>query len=542
MSKKIQKANEGLKEVENFLSKEPKLLAQMIDRRKEQSNHVLAIKSSMGKTHSYLTSVSLSWIESKVEFAKDLPLWKSGASGNSVTDKITADELQQRSPDWRRQFPVVKYLIEHDFHKFPPILIVAYKEWTNDPKHKNWAKGFATEDSVTEISLDSKGSLIDLDCKETFFYALDGQHRLMALKGLHSLRDTGLLTRKQEDGRDKKNKQKICTKDTKQKGDINVQTIKLQTLFEESMGVEIIPAVLQGEKKKDSLQRLRSIFVHVNMNAKRLAKGELALLDEDDGFSIVARWLMIEHKIFKSGDDKLRVAMKATRLTDNSPEYTTLETLVEITKKYLGQFSPFNEWHSHKDEISTRPEEKQLNKGLKRMTAYFDFLCQLKSHHALLMKRDKSASDFRQSESGDRNSDNILFRPIAQIAFAEAIGTLERERKSLKRIFSVLEKKELSGAMKLRDPQSIWFGVLCDPRDKTVRKHNSYRELCSRLLTHLLGLGTEEEEIDILTNKFRDARAIDKEEGKSEEEYTCIDLKGKQVKGEKITLPEPWLG
>ena len=75
--------------------------------------------------------------------------------------------------------------------------------------------------------------------------------------------------------------------------------------MDEVMGIEIIPAVQSRETFRESVSRLRNVFVDVNENAKRLEKGELTLLDENDAFRIVARTVMTKHPLFKGGSGRI---------------------------------------------------------------------------------------------------------------------------------------------------------------------------------------------------------------------------------------------
>ena len=53
------------------------------------------------------------------------------------------------------------------------------------------------------------------------------------------------------------------------------------------------------------------------------------------------------------------------------------------------------------------------------MAEYFDHIATIPSHVAFI--QGKQASELRKSKGGE---DNILFRPMVQIALAEAIGEL----------------------------------------------------------------------------------------------------------------------
>jgi len=528
-----------MEKIEEGIRRQQEMLLKLLDLQRDKNGHTFAINAFMGKTRSFVTSVSLKWIADNVRFAKDLPIWERNKDGEGriKIDAETLEELRQREPDWRRQLPMVRYIALREHHKFPPILVVAWKEWVNKPGEEQWIDGHAVENSVTEMPLDSKGTYIDLDCAKTNFYALDGQHRLMAILGLKDLIEHRRIDPRKQDGTLIPKKSITLDEFLQEMSDRSTENaaspeVRIQSLMNESIGIEIIPAVLKGETSPHALMRLRSIFVHVNKTAKVLLTGELALLDEDDGFAIVARRTMVKHQLLKYK----RVQTKQGQLRDSAFEYTTLETLVEIAKKYLGPKPEFKRWKiQEKTDLPFRPDDSELDEGVNCLMRYFDWLSELTSHHKLVQDHNKSSADFR----GEGDDENILFRPITQIALADAIAILEERGHKPENILQKLEEGEKESKLKLRDRASVWFGVLCDVNQKKMRKHLFYRELCTKMLLHLLGGGTREDEREDLENSFWDARRID--------EQTWVGLDGESVKSNhenerpiSLRLPKPW--
>ncbi len=508
------------------------VLARLLDEQREKRNHVMAVLAEMGDSISFVTVSTLKWVATNVRFALDLPTWKGklDPSGKMIIDAETLDELRQRAPDWRRQIPMVRYLALREHHKFPPIVVVAWKPWVHDRTAEEWIDGVAGENSVTEHALDTGHTYIDLDCEDTEFYALDGQHRLMAIQGLQTLLQSRQLDGKDQYGNIRPNKS-ILLDDiiadmhfAERKGVHPSAT--MNALMQERIGLEIIPAVMQGETYESAARRMRSIFVDVNKHAKKLTTGELALLDEENGFAVVARRTMIGHKLLYN-----RVQTKQGQLAEAAKEYTTLENLVVMAKLYLMQFSEFAHWNVGPNELFQRPDDENLESGGAKFKNFINELSKLPSHNALVMDTSKSAGDFRIE--GD--SENIFFRPIAQAALADALGYLEIVRgKDLFDVFSVLSEREEAGALQMRPHASMWCGVLCDWSGK-MQRHTRYRTLCSRLLVHLLGGGTPSDEREELENEYRNARARDA----GNDRYVGAD--GKECSGREVKLPPPWM-
>lgn len=520
---------------------ERQVFRDLLDDQRDKRNHHLAIRVKMGTTRSYITSVSLRWVAEHVRFAVDLPVWekKKDETGRIIIDEETMEDLRQREPNWSRQLPMARYIAIRNYHKFPPILVAAWKDWVNDSSSGIWVGGHASEDSVTANGLDSKSAYVDLDCEETNFYALDGQHRLMAIRGLRDLLSDRRLERKNPNGSVRAGKgitldSVIEEREMHSESKSEDAEAAIQSLMKESIGIEIIPAVLKNETERMALRRLRNIFVHVNLTAKPLTTGTLTQLDEDNGFAIVARRVMVKHALLKT---KGRVLIGQGQVKDSSFEYTTLETLVTLAEKYLGKEKPYGGWYiSEAGDLPFRPDDEELEGGVARLMDYFDLLATLPSHKELIQNHKKSSSDFRIVKAGEAPSDNILFRPIAQVALADAFHELVHgERKAdPEKIMRLLIRAENGGMLHLRDKKSVWFGVLCDAVDQRMRKTAAYRQLCTRLMIHLLGGGTPEPDArgELLT-EFRKVR-------RTADEKSCVGLNGEIIPENELELPAPW--
>ena len=536
-------------DLDDAKAREYRVLRQLLDKQLEKKEHLVALSSRMGSTDSYIASVPLEWVNNKVRFAKQLPIFKEHISekdGNISINSSTIQHLQQREPDHSRQLPMAIYLAIRKYHKFGPLTIVAYQDWVdpdvNPENSEKWGRdGRALESSLTIQSLDRNLKIINLDTMRTNYYALDGQHRLLAIQGLMQLLKTGRLEAKTKDGKSLPNKA-ITEDDLDSYYQKNAERLGLnrygyQTLLDEYMGVEIIPAVQVGETYEEATSRLRNIFVDINENAKRLEKGELTLLDENNGFRIVSRILITEHPLFKFSEG-VRVNIKSPNVTKNSDHYTTLQTVVEISREYLEVDSKFESWKSPILGDSRfgylRPEEEDIAEALRKLKTYFDALMELPSHEKMI--RGTSVKDLRSSEK----EDNILFWPIAQQALANAISYLESEKRTpLKNLIQLLSKYEKLGNLRLTAQDAPWFGVLCDPVNKNLRKTTHYQNLCSRLFVYLLGGGVEEDEKYYqLRLDFFDARKVSVEEGEAPKAYDG--QSGTLHKFDDFKLPSPW--
>ena len=537
-NKKLAKINTDIEDEEK---RHQEALQFLLNKQKKKEGHLFALTVEMGLGKSYLTSVSLQWVAGRVRFAFQLPIFDGGIQALEKP----GDYIQQRRPDWRRQLPMTTYLAARRNHKFPPLLLVAYQNWMYEKSSTNWDdKGKAKQDALNVIPLDSKAAYVDLDVEDTQYFALDGQHRLMGIKGLHDLLDGSLIARKQDGS--PSSASTITLEEIEEELDITAGTLP-KNIMSETIGIEIIPGVIKGETLKEAVSRLRNIFVDVNQNARRMSDSELALLDENDGFRIIARNLMVTHTLF---DGEKRVDDKGSQLNEKSEAYTTLDTLAECSKRYLGQFAQFGKWSlpilGIKDAGFLRPKDEELRDAGEKMGSYFDEMAKLPSHKAMI--QGEKASDMRKRRDEDEDKrHHVLFRPIVQQALAAAVSLLQNERDmDLKDIMSRLANHDNGGPdLCLSEPASPWYGVVYDPLNKVIRRGKVF-DLCVDMFTYLLGRGfSDEEQRDALKKAFFKSRKTTPEEnvgeGKDADlEGKATDLEGNPVTFDKFDLPNPW--
>ena len=524
-----------LVQIEDVLEQESKnrrALALLLDKERERQGHLVALACNMGVTRSYLASVSLEWVEQKVKYATELPIFKEYIDPESRQirlDHETASMIQQRVPDFSRQMELTLYLAARPTHKFPPLLLVVTQSWVDDPNADEWARdGVATRDSVSVRGLDSASAYVDLQIDETrdFLYAIDGQHRLMAFQGLKELLSRGHLYPKNKEGKEK-NTGRIDLDFVIEKSNGRLSRGKLQGLVGERVGVEIIPAVLKGETRTEALRRLRSVFVHVNKTARPLTKGELALLDEDDGFAVVSRAVAYSNPLFSQE----RVELKKGQLAETSSALTTLDTLKTMSKSLLIHDYPGWESDFGQKGLAVRPDEAEIDAAIDTMHSVCSKLGQIPAFAEIIA--GESPAKIRNFSDG---RGHLLARPLGQLALFEAIGHLRASAQlDMDDVVRKLIEADRSDQLRCNSKTTPWFGVVVDPFKGTMNRSKGAQTLATRLLIHLLAGGTPEKAArDELLSDFREARCVDKEREQG------IDLDGRQVPLDKIMLPKPW--
>lgn len=518
-------------------SEEKQALALLLEPYLSREDQLFVQKTQMGNTQSYLGSVSLEWLASRVHFALQLPLFRrkyDPKTNNIIRDSETVEELQQRPLDWSRQSHLAQYLAVLNNHKFPPILVVISQDWVNDPTAVEWDIDNRATVSVDDfMSLEQNDNIGLLNIEKSYsIFALDGQHRLMGIQGLMELLKTGKL---EVYNKDKKATGKPITLDDLIE-EYDLDPIALQNLAKEKIGIEIIPAVIKGETYEEARRRVRSVFVHVNRMAISLSKGQLVLLNEDDGFAIISRRLAITHPLLKDRNEKdwnSRVNWDSATIANKSTVLTTLQALQDITEGYLEHKFPHWKSKDKKNLISLRPDDKEIKTGTKLLSELFDGLAKLPSYRQLEQGiKTYELRRFKHEKGGGEG--NLLFRPVGQIALAQALGFLVfNQNFDLENIIKkLIYFDEIGGFSYMDTSQSIWYGVLYDPMKKRVQV--SGKKLASRLLIYLLGGVNDDLEKAEIRRTLAEARTI--KDAATNEEKT-IDFQGNFVNPKQVGLP-----
>lgn len=514
-------------------AKDRQALALLLDKALSRDDKLLVERTQMGGTEAYIGSVDLAWVHSHVGLAQQLPLLRDKIdkeTGRLEIDASTIDLVLQRPIDWSRQAVLATYLATTATHKFPPILVVVTRDWVDNPDADEWDKdGRAVRSVVDFEALDNarRVGLLDVSSKYSVF-ALDGQHRLIGIGGLMDLLKNSRLQPQSKEG--------------KPKGDVigldelleeyELSRAQVLSIPQERIGVEFVPAVIAGETREEARHRVSSIFVHVNLTAAPLTDGQLAQIDQDNGFAIVARRQAVAHDFLKAKSGrKPRVNFNSSTIAPKATVLTTLQTLKKMAERYIGADSRYDGWSPVKKRtVPIRPSDEHLDEATAEFGKFLDRLAQLPSYQELERGADTGA--FRRfSHEKNPGKAHMLFRPVGQIALAQAVGYLHLQRDpqmSLDDIFKKVKDYDAAGGFRMDEPGSLWWGVLYDPLKR--RMLESGRDLAARLLQYIVGGGLPS---DDEREKLRAALA----EARRTEDEKARDFDGKEVPITAIKLP-----
>lgn len=507
----------------------------LLDRLRGQSRFLVQ-RLEMGRSASYIGGVSFRWIAQNLQLFTQLPLFKKyvdAATNKFKLDEESAQDLQQRAPNWLRQPMMALYLFRQPRRKFPPMLVVVQEHWVDDPGAKEWDEGGrATRTSMPLEPLTPDASVAVLDlAKGVTSYVIDGSHRFLGIKGLEELTMTGQLLEKKADGSPGK---KSHHKDELMER-FKIQDADIAGIMDESMGVEFIPAVLKGETREEARIRVRSVFVHVNKTAQPPTKGEVAILDEDNGFAIVAKRVAFNHKLFRKDHGGDRVNWKTTALPSNSPWITTSVTIIAMVEEYLKPTGDYAAWiPASAKEIPFRPTEQDISHAVNVMTELLTRINDLPVFKEVASgTRIDTLREFSGSKEPGRG--HLLMRPIGQQILAGALGHMHNHpngpQESLNKLFTRLAAYDREGGFEgINSISSPWYGVTYDPYRGTMATDR--KQTAILLLRHLLHDALSPEQRDELLDELRAARHVT-----VDDVTMAYDWDGSTISPDRLKLP-----
>ena len=345
-----------------------------------------AVQAKMGRWQYYLVRMSMVEIAQNIRYAEEI----HGASQLSHA-------IQRNLDKNRATGDIARYLARHDDRFFGAIVVAALggdPKWhpvslEDDPKFELLGRGRLTE----------AFGVLTFDGTENY-YALDGQHRLAAIR---SLLDYTTDFRPPEHFRDE---------------EVSVLIVTPQQL----------------EDISEFIVRYRRLFGHLNRYAKAMSQYDNIIMDEDDAVAIITRRLVSQHPFFASFSESEfesgRIKMEPGRnLGSSLPYYSTLEILYEVNVRLLLSRHRRNAgWGTKQEELKVykrfRPSDEEIEALESELFVYWDALIETLP---VIREDGRRMRDHRppeQRNDGEPSQDCVLFWPVVQVMMADLARTL----------------------------------------------------------------------------------------------------------------------
>ncbi|MBI3245415.1 MAG: DGQHR domain-containing protein [Deltaproteobacteria bacterium] len=394
-----------------------------------KTTHFPCVKGMMGDWIYYVTVMSVSDIIQYVQFAEQVV-------PNRDLDSMIQREVSKRSKQ------IAEYLRTHDQRFFGSLIVAAY-----DGEPKFLPIAFA--DAPVLSQLEGKIGILQFDGSEQY-YAVDGQHRLAALKEV------------------------VTENSARYKTD------------------EISVIVICHTKDPEGMARARRLFTTVNRYAKQTAKVTNIVMDEDDGIAIISRRLVREAEFF-THRVKILNKQQASKLPSKPPKLATGEAMQASDKQYLmaiGTFYNCNEHllprslHSFFSKKQQVPDYEKLEEGYNKISQRWENLID-----NISIWCDLRDTALNLDNSRIENGGHVLARPVGIASFTKAAGeAFDKEISALDVTRCVQKFSSLN--------QIPWAGLLWNTSAKRMLAGREREKVASDVWRLLMGLQVEYEAVN----------------------------------------------
>ena len=387
-----------------------------------------AIKAHMGDWSYYIVKMRMREVATEVQF------------GSQVHNDITLDQAIQRTLNESRvKKELVSYLTGTSERFFGSLVVAAIG---GSPQF--FSISIADNPSFEMIADTMKDSfgILRFDGDQNY-YALDGQHRLKAIKSL--------------------------VHPDLEAGDHNPP----KDFANEEISVLMVVRPSEAQEK-DWLVSYRRLFSNLNRYAKPTDADTNIIMDEDDTFAILTRRLISEHGFFQARDrhqDSHRVSTKGKNLREHTSYFTTLQQLYALNETLLTTHLRANAgWGAEDSDMVDnvnkfkrfRPSECYLDDLFKELNIYWNALLDTIVDLKNLNPADAKNHSADGSEEGE-TADNLLFWPIGQEVMVDCARYLldgQFEGASQPTHEEALKILEPLGKVDWRLHQAPWRGLL----------------------------------------------------------------------------------
>ena len=340
-----------------------------------------AIRAQMGDWRYYIVRMKMREIAQEVNLAHDI-----------YKDNTLSEAVQRTLKKKRVNKDIVGYLARRSDRFFSSIVVAAMEgepSWYPVEMDTNVVPAiFANARSLRE----SFGVLSFGD--EPKYYALDGQHRVAAIKLLVS----------------------------------GAAEMNVPPGFDDDLLSVIV--VLREEHdvpEGEWMRRYRKLFSSLNRYAKATDEDTNIIMDEDDLFAILTRLLITDHRFFQAlgrERDSFRVQTEGKNLKKNAPQFTTLQTFYAVNKILLETRERTTRgWFPGGEPIDkqVRPDEEYIDQCYEELSDYWDAILET------LPDLSRPAVEMRRHDIYGLNGkfqDHLWFWPIGQELVAKLVRSL----------------------------------------------------------------------------------------------------------------------
>ena len=335
-----------------------------------------ALQGQFGDWVYYAAIMSLSEVKDRIDFAHLL-------HRNRSLGELIQRQLQDSGSGKRnRQDAIANYLQETDSRFFNAIVVGVYGGEPVWHPFGITARHDFNMENIGHLAEQERVGFLELTGTERLF-ALDGQHRVSGIKrALQNDRDAS--------------------------GDI------LTVLFVPHLNTDA------------GIQRTRRLFVDLNKRAVPVGLKDIITLDEIDLSAILARRLVDDHEWFSQGQIDLR--RFTPTIPSNSDALISIATLYTVVKRLLPNAlaATAEERKEVREAINIRLSEERIDYYYSRLLKYFRGIAKLNKELKRYLEEGPDSGIAQLAREPEVR--NVLFRPVGQVVFANAISTIANSK------------------------------------------------------------------------------------------------------------------
>ena len=363
-----------------------------------------AIEASMGRWTYYIVKMTISDLAKEVELSSDVH-----------QDKTLDEAIQREINKSRAKQDLVVYLHDREDRFLNSIVVAALG---GSPTFSSLRLADTPENAFFRAIDQSFGVLTFAGGQK--YYALDGQHRLAAIKTILEPTDD---------------------KDDRFARDYVSEEFRQRFRDEEISVIMVVQDPGEDEPvRNEILKDYRRLFSSLNRYAKATDKNTNYIMDEDDGIAILTRRLISEHNFFKWTVDKpseysIVKTSKGKNLKSSDSYFTQIEVLYDLNFEFLTSSSRSaggwklngRETIPHKDFeriwARRRPDEEALDDYYRELAGIWDGV------FGTLPELRRPAIEMRVHNPTDDRADvgaqdHALFWPIGQYVLGRIVRQL----------------------------------------------------------------------------------------------------------------------
>jgi DNA sulfur modification protein DndB len=338
----------------------------------------------MGRWTYYVVQMAMQDLN-RIQFAHHMKEF-GGALSEAIQREVNVSRVKSE---------IVQYLLHQQDRFFNSIVIAGFggePQWypvelVDDPRFEMIAD---------EAMVRTFGILKMTD--ETRYYALDGQHRLLAIKTIMDPADHFFA--KRPNG------------------------------FEDEKLSVVLVVPNEADDVREFRKHFRRLFGHLNRYAKPMDQATSIIMDEDDAFAISLRRLFAEHEFFqvvgKDRDSSRILTRKGRNIPPGSTHLTTIEVLYEMCEEMLSSALRLNEWTKEGLDADLfkrfRPSDETLDAMYSELSNIWTVLIELIPD--LRVDGTKMRNNDVTDVEGVVEKNCLLFRPVGQVPLAKIVRYL----------------------------------------------------------------------------------------------------------------------